>query len=182
MKKIIKILLIVIPIIIVAVVFSIMSMKKKTSNIDEELLKITCKSGTYYDLTLKERRLLPIKKDSVLDCKLSVHSPLKKSLTYDYIAFDYLIEGDYEYVEKPQMTGNLLLYNDKDVQIIFTKENTINKEVKQEIIYANLYSFKIRIKDDTKDKLTFKLSNIRIENKKNEYILPDYTISYDIEK
>ena len=178
MKKIVKILLITVLIISDIIIFSIKSLKKNTSNIDEDLLKIECNSGTYYDEKLKERRANPIQKDSILECTLSVHSPQKRKLTYNYISFDYVIEGDYEYVEKPKMTSDLLLYNDKDVEIIFTKEHTINKKEKYDTIYSKLYSFKIHI--STSDKLIFKLSKIKIENNKNTYLLKDYTVSYDI--
>lgn len=186
MKKIVKILLIAIPILIIIIVFFVASTKKKTSNIDEDLLKIDCNAGTHYDEKLKDKQRNSITKDSVLKCTLSIHSPKKTKLTYDYISFDYIIEGDYEYVHKPKMTSSsdLLLYNDKNTQIIFAKEHTINKKEKYDTIYANLYSFKIHIpnKDNILDKLTFKLSNIKIENKKNIYILNDYTVSYDIKK
>ena len=184
MKRIIKILLIILPIIIIGIVFSIESMKKQTSNINEDLLKIDCNSGTYYDANIKDKQRNPIKKDSNLECTLSIHSPTKTKLTYNYISFAYVIEGDYEYVEKPKMAHDLLLYNDKDVQIMFTKENTINKKEEYDTIYANIYKFKIHIpnRDDISDKITFKLSNIQIENSKNIYLLKDYIVSYNIEK
>ena len=184
MKKIVKILLIVISILIIIIVFLVESIKKKTSSIAEDLLKIDCNGGTHYDETLKERRANSITKDSVLKCTLSVHSPQKTKLTYNYISFDYIIEGDYEYVEKPTMDHDLLLYNDKDVHIIFTQEHTINKKEEHDTRYANLYSFKLHIpnNDNISDKLIFKLSNIIIENNKNIYSLKDYTVSYDIKK
>ena len=186
MKKIVKILLIIIPILIIIIFFLIASTKKKTSSIDEDLLNITCNPGTHYEKSIKDKERNSITKDSTLKCTLSIHSPKKTKLTYNYLSFNYTIEGDYEYVEKPQMPSgsDLLLYNDKNAQIIFDKEHTINKKGEHDTIYANLYSFKIRIlsQDDTKDKLTFKLSNIKIENKKNIYLLKDYIVSYDIKK
>ncbi len=186
MKRIVKILLIIIPILIIIIAFLIASTKKKTSNIDEDLLKIDCNAGTHYDENIKDKQRNFITKDSVLKCTLSIHSPKKNKFTYDYISFDYTIEGDYEYVKKPQMPSgsDLLLYNDKNIQIIFDKEHTINKKAEYDTIYANLYSFKIRIssQDNIADKLTFKLSNIKIENKKNIYLLKDYIVSYDIKK
>ena len=184
MKKIVKIILITIPILAIIIVLLITSMKKKTSSLTEDLLKIACNSGTHYDETIKDKRDNPIKKDSILECTLSIHSPKKTKLTYNRISFDYIIEGDYEYDEKPKMTSDLLIYNDKDVSIILSKEHTINKKEEYDTIYAKLYSFKLHIpnNDNISDKITFKLSNIKIENNKNIYLLKDYTISYDIKK
>ena len=56
MKNKIKILLIAIPVLIVIIVISIISMHKKTINIDEDLITIDCDSGEYYDKTVKEMK------------------------------------------------------------------------------------------------------------------------------
>ena len=183
MKNKIKILLIAIPVLIVIIVISIISMHKKTINIDEDLITIDCDSGEYYDKTVKEMKKRPIKEEGILKCSVNIKSPKKSKFTYKYVSFDYVIEGNYEYIEKPSsITDDLLQYSDEKVNIVYTKEKTINKKEEYDTIYANLYNFKIKLLNNETNKITFKFNNIRIENNKNIYLLKDYNNSYEIEK
>ena len=184
MKKIFKILLIAIPIIIIAIVAILITSHKKTTTIDESLLKVDCTSGSYYEKDIKDMLPRPLKKDSILSCIVSIHSPLKEKFTYDDITFNYEIIGDYEYAEKPAISNELLLFNEKRVHLLYAKERTLNKKQEHDTIYANLYKFKLRIldKEDISDKITFKLTNIQVENNRHIYKIKDYEVSYDIEK
>ncbi len=189
MKKIIKILIIVIPIIIIIAtitIISIMSLKKEAIKIDEALIQLTCNSVTYYNDNKKEFLNKQLKKGQLADCSVSVSSPKKKELTFNDISFDYTIDGNYITEKEPSTVAGdgTLLINSKRIHINYMKDHTVNKNAKYETIFETLYTFKIRIpdSDNSNDKLTFNLSNVKIESHKKIYTAKDYSISYDIIK
>lgn len=179
-KKKIIIIIIAVLFLISLSVYCILTSKKKITNIEEDLIFIKCTSGKYYESSIKDALDRPIKNDQDVKCNVYLNSPKNDKITYNSIYFDYTIEGNYEIKEKPISNEELIIYNDKNISIIYPKEHTINKNKKYETIYTKLYSVKLHILDS--DKLTFKLSNIKIENNKNIYLLKDYEISYDIQK
>ena len=178
-NKTIKIIIILL-ILIIVINNSVKNIHKEINN-NEDLITVYCDGGHLYDVEIDKVIINPIKKDGIAECTIDLQSPLFSSLTYNKISFDYIIEGEHEIIEYP--TNTSIEFSDKSVYIYYSEERTLNDKRKYDHEYTPLFSFKIHIKNNNNsDKLVFRLSNIKITNKKHQYILNNYTKIFDIEK